>query len=128
MKISDNFDNVGVGMVGRLEGDETVEINVVLKFEDYGLDNLYQFMYVWGGINDDDDSHHMYEKMIDHILDVERDWFKDPSNKMILSNVHGDQRCFSWFYSSEETDNLNLKLTTPTPEEIRKYIKEFNED
>lgn len=121
-------DRVGVVMVGRLEGDETIEIRNLFNFEDLGVTDLPQFMSVWCEVTDDDESNHIKEKILDQIIDVEYNFLSDPSNKNILVGMEGDDRFFQWSYLDEDINDLGMKLSTPSAEEIKSYMEENSED
>ena len=108
-------------MVGRLEGDETVQIQSSFKLDDYKLYNVYEFMCVWGGVNDDVESDHKNEKMLKKIYDVESNFFNNPLNKKILDSVDEEQRHFDWSYKDEKIDKFSKGIfSTSTPEQRKK--------
>ena len=105
--ISNLSDDTHMLMVGRLEGDETVQIQCSFKLDDYELYNVSDFMCVWGEVNDDVESDHKKEKMLNKIYQVENNFFNNPLNKKILDSVDEEQRHFDWSYKDEKIDYCN---------------------
>jgi len=110
----------GVEMVGRMDGDKTVEITHFFHFSDFNFNSLFQFMYVWSEVYKDHEdlsgkderiSPFMKEGHMMRILNKTiREYFNDPSNKKILDRVDNDNRGFTWCYRNKEMNNLNWKL------------------
>jgi len=119
--ISNQSDDTHMVMVGRLRFWETVQIQCSFKLDDYKLYNVYDFMCVWGEVNDDVESDHKKEKMLKKIYEVENNFSNDPRNKKILDTVDEEQRHFDWSYKDEKIDKFSKGIfSTSTPEQRKK--------